>query len=313
MCSMDYSVTPIGRSKYAKYEEMKRHEQLLLGATDKQLEQMAKYQARSEEAKKGASTIKKGAMATVGADVFVNGTTKGVDLANKVTKTATRAGGWTGAIAALSGYDVLMKKVTDNSDSVKEASLKHPIATAILYLTGGVATLTGANSLYNYAKKEISKKYPKDIEKIETKLNGFKEALNKTWVNKEIVKPINELSAKIATSAPTISKAAKTALPYAPVGIMSYTFVKGLGTALKTEKEEAQKLKELKTAQESALLRHSLNKIAELDKKTDMLYYAAPMAMSSQAANVQELPMPESEFFDEYNNDFDSDNWDNKE
>ena len=272
---MSYSVNPIERSKYNDFNELKKHEKIIMNADDKALQRQAQLLARKEGVKDGVQTIKEGAMGSIASDVFVNGTTKGVDLASKTAKTANRLGKWTGAFAVLTGYDATMKKIVQNTDSLKEAAQKEPLATAFLYLTGAIATLTGSNSLYDYTKKQVKKKNPELVKNIDKHLNTMKKSLNKTWVNQEIIKPINNLSKKVATEAPTITKIAGKAAPVIPVGLMTYSFIKGVGEAINVSDEAKENYKELKQAQEAATLKHALAGIKELDYKINTLSYLA--------------------------------------
>jgi len=270
---MTYSIRPVKFGGYKNHKEKEKFEKIILDKS--RLEQAnIDYIAQQRAVQKTNNDLSKGAMAAVGADIFVSGASTPGQLAAKTAGAATSAGAWGRAIGSWIIYDSVVRKVADNNDSLKEAQREHPIATTFLYLMGGIASITGFEKLYSSAKSLIAKKYPKQVESFKNCISSAKTAIDKSWVNTEIAKPVAELSKKVSQEMPTITSAVKAVAPYAPYLILGGTLISAAMNADKKYQNERAKVeKEYNAAKEKVLLRKSIEKIMELDKKSNKLFY----------------------------------------
>lgn len=271
---MSYSIRPIQFSGYKHLKEKQAHEQILSGNDERQQAQQAIVDkiARERAGNKASKTLMKGAVGAIGADVFTASATKTGELGAKLGAGISRTAGWTSSLGTISGYTAAINKIMDNSDSIKEASREHPIATALLYMAGGIASLTGMDKLYQFTKNAVAKKFPNEVASLTKKVDSVKTAIDKSWVNKELAKPVKDLAGKIAHEMPTVTKAVKVAAPYAPFAILGGAAIKTVADLNKDyRKEKANIEKDIKAAQEAASLKASLEKIQQLDNLANSL------------------------------------------
>ncbi len=281
---MSYSVDPVHFSAYHNLDEKKRHEDIIMGQSDNALFRKAYSRATFETQRNANKQMKKDVESIIGADIFINGTAVGSGLGGKAIQTVSRTGMWGGAFALMSGYNKLINKICDHSDSLDKARKEHPFATAMLYLTGGIAMLTGADVLYNRAKNAVANKYPKMASAVEKGIANIEKSLNNNWVNKEIVAPISKLSKAAAKEMPTITKAVKTAAPYAPIGLLGLAFVKNAMSLSNLPERTKEIYNDLKAQRNERLIKSCINQINELDQRTAPAFFVLSGGEGEQEA-----------------------------
>ncbi len=220
---MSTTVEPIRLNPYTTgYGAMRDRmmEWELAGSSNKNLKQMAAISAHQEVMDN--SNRKKYmalALAVPATDIFVNSALGGKSLSSKLAKATTSAGKWGGAFVALGTYFALTNKLAEDITPIKKLQEKHPIISAILHLSGGIATYVGAAFGLNKLAKSMSKKSPDLINSLKQTGEQVARTINKSKLNTNVIAPMNKQIDKFAKQFPTAMKTIKNVAPYAPFAV----------------------------------------------------------------------------------------------
>lgn len=161
--------------------------------SDSELMNIASYQPNQEYKKTARELLKTMFLAVPAIDIAVSGLSRRGDLSGKMLSAGKQTGRWAGILAT--GAVILGAKriVNNNIPELKEMDKDHPVLAFCLdfaALFGGYSLLIGAK---NAAKKFTKTNFVEGLETINKQVKApLKKALNASYLNKEIILPMEE-------------------------------------------------------------------------------------------------------------------------